>query len=64
MIHKKLYLDKNTLFQIYMMIMVACKAFGINQEQNVYFIVFSIAMIFLLLAFFYINGTKKYYYYL
>lgn len=59
MIHKKLYLDKNTLFQIYMMIMVACKAFGINQEQNVYFIVFSIAMIFFIISIFLHKWNKK-----
>ena len=43
-----------------MMIMVACKAFGINQGQKVYFIVFSIAIIFYLEEFLRINGIKKY----
>lgn len=57
---QKRYLNKDILFQIYMMIMVACKAFGINQGQKVYFIVFSIAIIFYLEVFLRINGIKKY----
>lgn len=46
MIRKRRYLDRDCLFQIYMMIMVACKAFGINQGDKIYFTAFSIAMLF------------------
>ena len=56
---QKRYLNKDILFQIYMMILVACKAFGINQGQKVYFIVFSIAIIFLLGSIFTHKWNKK-----
>ena len=59
MIQKRRYLDRDSLFQIYMMIMVACKAFGINQGQKIYFIAFSIAMVFLLGSIFMHKWEKK-----
>ena len=46
MIMNRRYLDRDDLFQIYMMLMVACKAFGINQGDKIYFTAFSIAMLF------------------
>lgn len=59
MIQKRRYLDSDSMFQIYMMIMVACKAFGINQGQKIYFIAFSIAMVFLLGSIFMHKWEKK-----
>ena len=42
----KIKINRKNLYLIYLMIMVASKAFGVNQNDSIYFIAFGVGLFF------------------